>query len=51
MRFEWLKEIVGEGYTEEMDKKIAEKIGEGFVAKAPASKIEEEKAKKVGESL
>ena len=34
MKFEWLKEIIGENYTEEVDKKVAAKIGENFVARA-----------------
>ena len=31
---EWLKGILGEGYTEEIDKAISSEIGKGFVAKA-----------------
>ena len=31
---EWLKGILGEGYTEEIDKAISAEIGKGFVAKA-----------------
>ena len=31
---EWLKEILGSGYTEEIDKKVSAEIGKGFVAKA-----------------
>lgn len=31
---EWLKTILGEAYTEEIDKKVSEEIGKGFVAKA-----------------
>lgn len=30
---EWLKEILGEQYTEEIDKKVSAEIGRGFVAK------------------
>lgn len=30
---EWLKEILGESYTEEIDKKVSAEIGRGFVAK------------------
>lgn len=30
---EWLKEIIGDSYTEEMDQKAREKIGELFVAR------------------
>ena len=31
---EWLKEILGESYTEEIDKRVSAEIGKGFVAKA-----------------
>lgn len=31
---EWLKEILGEHYTEEIDKKVSGEIGRAFVAKA-----------------
>ena len=31
---EWLKAILGEGYTEEIDKQVSAEIGRGFVAKA-----------------
>jgi len=31
---EWLKEILGESYTEDADKKISQEIGKNFVAKA-----------------
>lgn len=31
---EWLKTILGDGYTEEIDKKVSEEIGKGFVSKA-----------------
>lgn len=48
MKFEWLKEIIGESYTEEMDKKAAEKIGESFVSKADFNSVNE--AKKALES-
>lgn len=30
---EWLKEILGDGYTEEVDKKVSVEIGKAFVAK------------------
>lgn len=44
---EWLKQIVGDSYTEEMDKKAREKIGELFVARDDHnSKLEELKAAK-----
>lgn len=31
---EWLKEILGDAYTGEIDKKVSEEIGKGFVARA-----------------
>lgn len=31
---EWLKEILGDAYTQEIDKKVSEKIGTDFVARA-----------------
>ena len=34
MELEWLKELIGEGYTKEMEKKISEKIEESFVSRA-----------------
>lgn len=30
----WLKEILGDGYTDEIDKKISQEIGKNFVAKS-----------------
>lgn len=33
MKHEWLKEILGENYTEEADKKVSEKLGELFVSR------------------
>ncbi|HCT64276.1 MAG TPA: hypothetical protein DIC60_03235 [Lachnospiraceae bacterium] len=43
MKHEWLKEILGEGYTEEVDKKVAEKIGELFVSRADFNEVNETK--------
>lgn len=31
---DWLKEILGEGYTEEIDKKVSEEIGKSFVSRS-----------------
>ena len=31
---DWLKTILGDAYTEEIDKKVSEEIGKGFVARA-----------------
>lgn len=43
MKFEWLKEIIGESYTEETDSKVAAKIGESFVSKADFNTVNEAK--------
>ena len=34
MALPWLKTLLGEVYTEELEKQIADKIGESFVSKA-----------------
>lgn len=34
MKLEWLKEVIGEAYTEELDKKAAQRLGELFVSRA-----------------
>ncbi len=34
MALEWLKTILGDAYTDEIEKKVSEEIGKGFVAKA-----------------
>lgn len=34
MALEWLKTILGDGYTEDIESKIAQEIGKGFVSKA-----------------
>lgn len=31
---EWLKKILGDAYTEEIDKQVSDQIGKGFVARA-----------------
>ncbi|MEA5082708.1 MAG: phage scaffolding protein [Lachnospiraceae bacterium] len=43
MKHEWLKEILGESYTDEADKKVAEKLGELFVSKADYNAANEKK--------
>ena len=43
MKFEWLKNIIGEGYTEETDKKVAEELGRLFIAKADFDSVNEAK--------
>ena len=39
---EWLKDILGEGYTEDVDKKVSKKIGENFVARKDFNDTNEE---------
>lgn len=43
MKHEWLKEILGESYTEDEDKKVADKLGELFVTKADFNAVNEKK--------
>lgn len=38
MALEWLKEILGEAYSEELEEKISGQIGKGFVSKADFNK-------------
>ena len=40
---EWLKAILGDGYTEEIDKKISAEIGKGFVSKTDFNTVNEAK--------
>ncbi len=40
---EWLKTILGDAYTEDIDKKVSAEIGKGFVAKADFNTLNEEK--------
>ena len=40
---EWLKAILGDGYTEDIDRKISAEIGKGFVAKADFNAVNEAK--------
>ena len=42
MTLEWLKPILGDAYTEELDKKIAEEIGKNFVSRADFNAKNEE---------
>ena len=39
---EWLKTILGDAYTEEIDKKISGEIGKAFVSKADFNSKNEE---------
>jgi len=40
---DWLKTILGEAYTEDIDKKISTEIGKGFVAKSDFNAVNEAK--------
>lgn len=40
---EWLKTILGDAWTEEIDKKVSEEIGRGFVARADFNTLDSEK--------
>lgn len=41
--FEWLKAILGESYTEEIDKKVAAEIGKSFVPRTDFNTVNEAK--------
>ena len=41
---EWLKTILGEKYTPEIDAKVTEEIGKGYAAKAEVSAVQSELA-------
>lgn len=47
---EWLKTILGDSYTEEIDKKVSAEIGKGFVSKTDFN-VKNEDLKKVQEQL
>lgn len=40
---DWLKTILGDAYTDEIDKKVSEEIGKGFVARADFNALNAEK--------
>lgn len=40
---DWLKTILGDAYTEEIDKKVSEEIGKAFVARADFNALNQEK--------
>lgn len=42
---DWLKPILGDAYTEEVDKKISAEIGKGFVARADFNEVSTAKKK------
>ena len=41
--FDWLKKIIGDSYTEEIDKKISEQVGKDFVPRADFNTANETK--------
>ena len=43
MALEWLKTILGDTYTEDIDKKVSDEIGKGFVARADFNAANEAK--------
>lgn len=44
MALEWLKNILGSAYTEDIDKSVTEELGKTYVAKEDFDKLSEEKA-------
>ena len=45
MALEWLKTILGDGYTEDIESKIAQEIGKGFVSKADFTAVKTQQKK------
>lgn len=45
MALEWLKIILGDGYTEDIESKIAQEIGKGFVSKADFNAVKTQQKK------
>ena len=43
MKFDWLKALVGDAYTDEIDEKVAQQIGKDFVARKDFNELNEEK--------
>ncbi|MDD4608952.1 MAG: phage scaffolding protein [Bacteroidaceae bacterium] len=43
MALEWLKTVLGTAYTEDIDKKVSEEIGKGFVARSDFNSVNEAK--------
>jgi len=39
---DWLKEILGDAYTDEVDKKVSDRIGKGFVSRSDFNEANEE---------
>ena len=46
---DWLKTILGEAYTEDIDKKVSAEIGKGFVARADFNTLNEDKKALAGQ--
>lgn len=44
MALEWLKSILGDAYTEDVDKKVSDKIGKDFVARADFNSLNKTKS-------
>ena len=42
---EWLKNILGDGYTDEVDAKVSAEIGKNFVSKADFNQVNAAKKK------
>ncbi len=49
MALAWLKEILGEHYSDDIDKKVSDEIGKGFVAKADFNTANEAKKQLEGQ--
>ena len=47
---DWLKDILGDGYSKELDDKIGKEIGKGFIARADFNARSEE-LKKAKETI
>lgn len=45
MALEWLKTFLGDGYTEDIESKIAQEIGKGFVSKADFNAVKTQQKK------
>jgi len=43
MALEWLKPILGDSYTDDIDKKVSEQIGKSFVSKEDFNKVNDSK--------
>ena len=39
----WLKEILGDAYTDDIEKKVSDEIGKGFVSRADFNTVNESK--------